>query len=187
MKEKFKLIPMTDFVLHSYKKGNMKEEFYGHCCIKKDIKLDILISLKTFVLNLEPTRKQIENYANFLDMKLELGHFVPTDENGNYWKYPPTQEEWDWATRDSMEAEQSFKQKEYYYQKAKEKVLFKGFEVETQSVTSKLKGDFLIFTKTNEIIGHKVGEKWIFKPYIKCEDLIQYQIELTENAIKQWN
>nr|WP_317632983.1 NUMOD4 domain-containing protein [uncultured Flavobacterium sp.] len=42
----------SENVLHSYKKGNRKEKFYGHCCIKKDIKLDILISLKTFVLNL---------------------------------------------------------------------------------------------------------------------------------------
>ena len=51
--------------------------------------------------------------------------FVPCDEKGNVWKFPPTKEEWEWCKKDSTEAEQSFKQKEFYYQQAKERVLFK--------------------------------------------------------------
>ena len=70
----------------------------------------------------------IYNYATFIKQPLKLEMFVPCDEDGNVWEYPPTKEEWEWAQKDSADAEQSFKQKEYYYEKAKEKVLFEGFE-----------------------------------------------------------
>lgn len=69
---------------------------------------------------------KIKNYATFLNQPLKLEMFVPCDDDGSYWKYPPTQDEWEWVQKDSADAEQSFKQKEFYYRKAKEKVLFEG-------------------------------------------------------------
>ena len=96
------LIPMTDFVNNV---GNM-ENYPSH----------------------ENALSWIYNYATFIKQPLKLEMFVPCDEDGNVWEYPPTKEEWEWAQKDSADAEQSFKQKEYYYEKAKEKVLFEGFE-----------------------------------------------------------
>lgn len=92
------LIPMTDFVNNV---GNM-ENYPSH----------------------EKVLSWIYNYATFLKQPLKLEMFVPCDECGNVWEYPPTKEEWEWAQKDSADAEQSFKQKKYYYEKAKEKVLF---------------------------------------------------------------
>ena len=92
------LIPMTDFVNNI---GNM-ENYPSH----------------------ENALSWIYNYATFLRQPLKLEMFVPCDEDGNIWQYPPTKEEWEWAQKDSAHGEQSFKQKEYYYEKAKEKILF---------------------------------------------------------------
>lgn len=74
---------------------------------------------------------KIDKYARFLKQPLALWMFVPCDGDGNPWIYPPTNEEWEWAKKDSTEAEQSFKQKEYFFKKAKERVLFEGFKVKT--------------------------------------------------------
>ena len=103
------LIPMTDFVLHfANQRASSKVE--------------------NIVPDLLKINEYIFNYAKFLKQPLKLEMFVPCDEDGNLWEYPPTKEEWEWAQKDSADAKQSFKQKEYYYEKAKEKVLFEGFE-----------------------------------------------------------
>ena len=103
------LIPLTDFVLQI-------DELLP-CDLGQDFSSWNLSKLIT-----------IENYAKFLKQPLKLEMFVPCDEDGNLWEYPLTKEEWEWAQKDSADAEQSFKQKEYYYEKAKEKILFEGFE-----------------------------------------------------------
>src|SRR5690606_13449660 len=66
-------------------------------------------------------------YAHFLQRPLELSMFVPCDIYGNPWTHPPTQEEKEWAQNDSADAEQSYEQKVFHYQQAKNKVLFEGF------------------------------------------------------------
>ena len=99
------LIPMTDFVLEQLNEQNSRTK---------------------------PMREvfnSLEKYAKFLKQPLKLEMFVPCDDDGNVWEYPPTKEEWEWAQKDSADAEQSFKQKEYYYEKAKERVLFEGFKI----------------------------------------------------------
>ena len=96
------LVPMTDFVI----KMMFSKNYPNH----------------------KEALKQIFSYAELLKQPLKLEMFVPCDEDGNLWEYPPTKEEWEWAQKDSADAEQSFKQKEYYYEKAKEKILFEGFK-----------------------------------------------------------
>lgn len=95
------LISMTDFVIQQRSELMFKE--LGKACCK---------------------------YADFLKRPLKLEMFVPCDYEGNFWKYPPTKEEWEWAQKDSADAEQSYKQKVFHYQQAKNKVLFEGFEIE---------------------------------------------------------
>ena len=96
------LVPMTDFVI----KMMFSKNYPNH----------------------KEALKQIFSYAELLKQPLKLEMFLPCDEDGNLWEYPPTKEEWEWAQKDSADAEQSFKQKEYYYEKAKEKILFEGFK-----------------------------------------------------------
>ncbi|MDM1073668.1 hypothetical protein HX001_14355 [Empedobacter brevis] len=152
-----------------------------------------LTSMTDFVLEQEKLNQKntsrlaclCANYAQFLKQPLTLGKFVPCDEEGNVWKFPPTQEEWEWCEKDSTEAEQSFKQKEFYYQQAKERVLFEGFEIKVSNITNNLQNDFLIISETNEIIGHENKDQWFFNPYKKVEDLINYDLTLTQTAIKQ--
>lgn len=91
IKKIMKLISMTDFVL-----GQTK-----------------YIETADFRTANIPLNK-IHKYAKFLKQPLELGMFVPTDENGNFL--------WDEANWNKN-----------FYQRAKERVLFEGFKV---------KGDF---------------------------------------------
>lgn len=146
------LIPMTDFVNNV---GNI-ENYPSH----------------------ENALSWIYNYATFLKQPLKLEMFVPCDEDGNIWQYPPTKEEWEWAQKDSADAEQSFKQKEYYYEKAKEKVLFEGFEY----VKFINNGELLPYhrlTKNNEYFNVRFLDRNI-------EDLLtefEYGIELTPAAL----
>ena len=143
------LIPMTDFVNNI---GNM-ENYPSH----------------------ENALYWIYNYATFLKQHLKLEMFVPCDEGGNVWEYPPTKEEWEWAQKDSADAEQSFKQKEYYYEKAKEKVLFEGFELkEIGSICAPNKlviGEFDEFEKS-------------VKFYYAMEKLAEYKaFQLSQTAL----
>ena len=138
------LIPMTDFVNNV---GNM-ENYPSH----------------------ENALSWIYNYATFIKQPLKLEMFVPCDEDGNVWEYPPTKEEWEWAQKDSADAEQSFKQKEYYYEKAKEKVLFEGFEF-----VSRTDGTWLFKINGNfpRIVGKKltIESLRIFKDKIKLSQI----------------
>lgn len=85
-----------------------------------------LISMIDFVLeqlsikqSSSEFKEAVKNYANFLKQPLHLGMFVPCDEDGNVLEEPRTNTIQD-ANFDIEEVEQ--------YQKAKERVLFEGFE-----------------------------------------------------------
>ena len=99
----------------------------------------VLKSMTDFVLEIEDYVHEshnkergfelIKNYANFLKQPLKLWMFVPYDENGNLWIFPPTEDERIWSEKDSVNAELSYIQKIVDYQKAKECMLFDGFEM----------------------------------------------------------
>ncbi|AQW96675.1 hypothetical protein BBD31_01630 [Elizabethkingia anophelis] len=146
-----KLIPMTDFVLQEFKRWENKDT-------------PAYQSTGKYVLG-------TKIYADFLKQPLALWMFVPCDGDGNPWIYPPTNEEWEWAKKDSTEAEQSFKQKEYFFKKAKERVLFEGFKVVDYWIENKY-GEHLI--DIDALIAFSI------------EDLASWHmdIELTPTAIK---
>lgn len=153
-----------------------------------------LISMTNFVLNLSgkiydygrnyyysevlDLTSEIINYAKILKQPFKLWMFVPCDDNGNYWKFPPTKEEWEWAKNDSTEAEMSFKQKEYHYNKAKERVLFKGVKYSDESCVYSFETDKIINEHVLEIL-NSIGVKTI-------EDLIKYDLELEEGSFEKF-
>ena len=97
------------------------------------------------------------NYAIFLKQPLELWMFVPCDEDGNVLEVVP-------YYADGIE-------KVNEYKKAKERCLFKGFEM--------YKGNPYNYNKARAFTQDYIDEKWII------EKIIHWDLELTESAIKQ--
>ena len=97
------------------------------------------------------------NYAIFLKQPLELWMFVPCDEDGNVLDVVP-------YYADDVE-------KVNEYKKAKERCLFKGFEM--------YKGNPYNYNKARAFTQDYIDEKWII------EKIIHWDLELTESAIKQ--
>jgi len=129
-----KLISMTDFVLEQEQPTYLeKEEF-------------------------EDVYYKIHNYANFLKKPLELGMFVPCDENGD-------------ILRDGVNWNKKF------YQKAQERVLFEGFEV-------KKNDRWTTFFYKKEFFTSFTSFSYIFKNKT-IEDLIDFDVTLTLTALKQ--
>lgn len=100
-------------------------------------------------------------YANFLKKPLELGMFVPCDEDGNVLEKPN-----EFASVGVFE-----------YQQAKERVLFKGVEYSNEGIKElSINGKVIWFKNAIDY------ESWYYQT---IEDLIPYELELTESAIKQ--
>ena len=135
-----------------------------------------LISMTDFVLHQysnnyhanTPTR--ILNYARFLKQPLKLEMFVPCDEDGNVLNEPK-----DWKTYESggsafMNIDEILPCQDY--KKAKEKVLFEGFEAKNYLNLVGLK--------------HKTWDSWYMGCYKTVEDLSGCKnIFITESALKQ--
>jgi hypothetical protein len=148
-----------------------------------------LISMTDFVLELweDNLMSQIGllaiNYANFLKQPLKLEMFVPCDEDGNVLQKP---EEHFPTGNNNLEKQIFIKQKKY--KQAKEKVLFEGFEVigvdENHTELELKNNDFWIdFFKHSSII--TTDSYQIDYPVKLCEDLLGYNLILTESALKQ--
>ena len=131
------LIPMTDFVNNV---GNM-ENYPSH----------------------ENALSWIYNYATFLRQPLKLEMFVPCDENGNVLEEPQMRPERNSFDEEDMDYDA---QELYDYIKAKEKVLFEGFEF-----VSRTDGTWLFKINGNfpRIVGKKltIESLRIFKDKIK--------------------
>ncbi len=114
-----------------------------------------------------PTR--ILNYANFLKQPLELWMFVPCDEDGNVLKFNYPQNK----VFDDIAQIQFEKQ----YQQAKERCLF---DVECIDISNGVfKG--LKFGS----IEYNITTKIFFYGCKIVEDIIEYNLQLTQTAIKQ--
>ena len=104
------------------------------------------------------------NFDNFLKQALKLEMFAPCDEDGNVLFNP---------FADDNDAGTAKEYKQTQYNKAKEKVLFEGFEItdETEFLISKY-GFSLYFNQIEDF---------------NIEHLLTWsnEIQLTENAIKQ--
>ncbi len=150
-----------------------------------------LISMVDFVLDQnskwssDGALRNIVKYATFLKQPLKLGFFVPCDGNGNVLEEPNS---------DKVPNMPPDLQYDYWnewnrdYQKAKDRVLFEGFEVIGQSegfCEIELKnGDFWMTFVEGEI---KVTNQFNQEYSVHViEDLIQEDSTLTASAIKQF-
>jgi hypothetical protein len=154
-----KLISMTDFVLDRIKKplGGQQVASVRHHELEK--------------------YRQIIRYADFLKQPLKLEMFVPCDDEGSYLPELPTLSESkiesDSPTRDYYII---YKDKIELYYKAKEKVLFEGFEMKDEVQCVNYDAQCIVYT-------------YMFK-YEKftIEDLLNLHngnLKLSESAIKQ--
>ena len=114
---------------------------------------------------------KISKYANFLKIPLKLEMFVPCDEDGNVLEEPKIEEEYV-----DEHTTQIFAQYQYDLDKAKEKVLFEGIEFRKNGGVNFLtiKEDTFAFFDFNVKFKN-----------LTIEYLIQYDLQLIENAVKQ--
>ena len=134
------LIPMTDFVIEYAPKFNPFGTDEQILCLD-----------------------YIHNYAKFLEQPLKLEMFVPCDENGNILEEPQMRPERNSFDEEDMDYDA---QELYDYIKAKEKVLFEGFEFVSRTDETwlfKINGNF------PRIVGKKltIESLRIFKDKIK--------------------
>lgn len=119
---------------------------------------------------------RVVNYAQFLKQPLTLGMFVPCDEEGNILEEPIISEHL--LDRPGGSPIKSKNTPEaYYYRKAKERVLFEGFEVKKDICykgEKRISVDYAIYIPTMRTL--------------TIEELISKKktpLTLTETAIKQ--
>lgn len=113
-------------------------------------------------------------YANFLNRPLKLGMFVPCDEEGNVL---------DFIEYESyVGSDEDYNQYIKKYHRAEERVLFEGFEY-----LRWYKGSHIIILIHNgeEIFDYNANQGRFIISANKIEHLVKYNLELTENAIKQ--
>lgn len=143
-----KLISMTDFVL-----DKAKEDFNNGEYPEFNF------------------RDLVWNYADFLKQPLTLGMFVPCDEEGNVLEELKYCCDGNHCGCNGMPVNVCSKKEIDNYQKAKERVLFDGFEIDE-----------------NNILMLKDCISLDINSFNNIEELITYgntQLTLTENAIKQ--
>ena len=120
--------------------------------------------------------EKIRNYAKFLKQPLKLEMFVTCDDEGNFFEEPKIEDYFD----DGFNFE--FNQTHFKdvvlkeYQIAETKVLFEGIEFRKNGGVNFLtiKEDIFAFFDFNVKFKN-----------LTIEDLIQYNLQLTENAVKQ--
>ena len=118
----------------------------------------------------------IENYANFLKQPLQLGFFVPCDENGNVLEEPKHISETKFNMFDEGGLYKAYSDNLKLYIQAKERVLFKGFSIRTENKR-----------KYVSMEGYEIERSLLSGHKMTIEDLANdwSHIELTESAIKQ--
>jgi hypothetical protein len=117
--------------------------------------------------------EKIRNYANFLKQPLTLGMFVPCDEEGNILEEPIDNLE----TKNCDELD-SFNNLVVEYDKAKEHVLFEGFKInENVSISCE---NLILY-----IFWNYSGTWKLSHGIYTIEDLVEYNLTLTESAIKK--
>ncbi len=159
-----KLISMTDFVLHeSFGVGN---EIINH---------------QTFF-------KKVSSYAQFLKKPLELGMFIPCDEEGNILEQVSKPDAEDYRNDEGGNFElYNFNMKAYTsYKKAKNRVLFDGF-VFTDSQKYSIPLSVSPYgLKDEKIQLTKLKDSGAYHTWLQLntiEDLVQCDLKLTENAL----
>lgn len=146
-----KLISMTDFVLEQSKLTGYDISDY-----------DWII--------------RIVNYAKFLKQPLKLEMFVPCDDGGNVLEHPiyTTNHSDECYCKGCEEETKRCSDLQDQYQKAKEKVLFEGFEV---------KRNYIMYYDFMYMMTYELENKNIESI---IEKIPNNTLTLTENALKQF-
>ena len=155
-----------------------------------------LISMTDFVIDqshpdtlekddFEQSLYLIRMYAEFLKQLLELWMFIPCNEDGNVLDEPKKCYDCnlrvDCYTRNHTSGTPDYTCHSDWkeYQQAKEKCLFERFEIREHF------GDKCLYSKDcNSFFGHFDKEDFCFYGKI-IEDLLKYNLQLTQTAIKQ--
>ena len=166
--ETFRLISMTDFVIRKYKD-------------------ELVHSGENWRDFLEKYARITKSYADFLKQPLQLGFFVPCDENGNVLEEPKRWNDY-LQFPDSFDGNKEWGEL-YNYELAIERVLFKGFvfeESQKEALKNNTQLSVSIDTENSFYVTHRLNGKWHTWFNLKTvEDLIKCKIELTETATKQ--
>lgn len=161
-----KLTSMTDFVLYRNEVATKNKNLL-HTDWAKEFEIQY---------------RKILNYAKFLKQPLTLGMFVPCDEEGNVLEEPL------FSTGHSDNCycescvEEGFRYENYLIdlEQAKERVLFKGFELNGRFLKNKDNG-YSVYLSGKEICNNDTGRE-----IDTIEGVIEFlDIELTESALKQ--
>lgn len=145
--------------------------------------METLISMTDFVLeqlsikqSTSEFKEIVKNYANFLKQPLKLEMFVPCDKDGDV----------------IPDKENHFTRKELQeYQEARERCLFKGFEIFEMDEDNFIYITFLFNENNCKLIFDKESNSFlidtpVFDEYVeKIEDLVKYNLELTKTAQEQ--
>lgn len=125
-------------------------------------------------------------YALFLKQPLTLGMFVPCDDKGNVLEKPIISEHLlDSPSGSPIKSKNT--PEAYYYRKAKERVLFEGFELHNgKNVINKDLGIVIVFSGIISIlIEGNNGLGGFSKNDATIKDLVILDLILIEAAIKQ--
>ena len=190
--------PTNDNGAHSFTEGatfETAENINEFLKEEKTMEAIRLISMTDFVLEQgknapieeyhqvnETFVNKVVNYANFLKQLLKLEMFVPCDDGGN--------------VLDPSDVFRSC-EKGFVYSKAKEKVLFEGFEYVKfindgellpyhRLIKNNPQLSVSIHTENSFYITHRLnGKRHTWFGLKTVEDLIKCKIELSKTAIKQ--
>ena len=164
---------MTDFVLNQKQSESFNE--------------------KTFINESLISLEKIRNYANFLKQPLKLEMFVPCDDEDNVLEEPIVSEHLlDRFSQQPVKDENT--PEAYRYRKAKEKVLFEDsvlidetmyHQTKRMLIMLKSYSTFRIFNQFYYRDGSIERQLFPSNENLRIEDLIKFELELTESAIKQ--
>jgi hypothetical protein len=144
--------------------------------------IDFVLESQRFKEDSDTAIFKVTNYANFLKQPLNLGMFIPCDEDGNVLKEP---EENDTiydieVERDIYECDYNrFDNDVFLYKQAKERVLFEGFEVKSHTMV------VTIYDNEKYLNWEVTDKHFMFYSGFDVERLVQdLNLTLTKSAIE---
>ncbi|KAA0126429.1 hypothetical protein FY557_17415 [Chryseobacterium sp. SN22] len=147
-----KLIPLSEYVEKEYSRS---------------------VPTETAIDELAASMRRVINYTKFLRQPLTLGMFVPVCGDGKPYDLNEVE-----AWKNHKHYSRLYKEELAFFEDAKERVLFEGFDLEWQSkIIIGVKNDFevsIAFDKKTGLHGVKQNVEW----------LCSYGLPLTASALK---
>lgn len=121
----------------------------------------------------------VSKYAKFLKQPLTLEKFVPCDDEGNVLEEPIISE-YLLDSPGGIPIKSKNTPEAYYYRKAKERVLFKGFYSVDENTVSNGEINIIFGRLTSLIVLGNNGYGRISKKQMLIEDLVDYNLTITD-------